>query len=503
MGCITYLNKPIPRCFCKYMLSCIHRVQMPGSVALLVAACAADLDRVCSILGVDDPLTTEPLFQHAVLGAIARAAVSEPGSDVETDALKCAIVIAEAYNMSPESIIRLDPLRVSPSFKPESVLRAAFPILNSRCNSYVDKKQVFGLRFLEFKFHVALRDNPQKLSNAVYRACVNVIEEMDTWQSTYLHVELNTAFAADLFHRLMAKYPTINTTCTRAFNELTLYFEPPTLMLGVNLGLVKVDFDFFCKFFTRPWRRSMVDYNDLLMLSKKLVDIDIPQCLDFSRPGLICCMDASIDTMILKLLRMQNCRQSQEIMTNLLRCSQFLNHDPRYVAWLIVVKNGLAPTSAEVKYCTEWLRAELFKNSAIIQQNWSYVLWLFRHSTSDTAQLVWTLVLMLKEACNMDVMNLGGLRGLYNPFMTTPAFKCLLWNHPLAVTTSMIYLREKHFKLVAEHLSGRGTYSEIIQRANARIESANEILETVKLFPLLFRTPIPARAKQVCVSFML
>lgn len=170
-------------------------------------------------------------------------------------------------------------------------------------------------------------------------------------------------------------------------------------------------------------------------------------------------------------------------------------------------RRSSTPSCAEVEFCTEWMRSELHTASLLGKASHRSVLWLFRKSTPTTAPHAWTLLLMLKDVCNMDARSLGGLGGIYHPFMSDAAMRCLMWNHPLAAT-HMIHIRELHHRVLLRSLSDGRTLSEPMFVADSRLADATAAAKVVRCVGgpemcLLFGGLLPLLARLTVKSFLM
>lgn len=475
---------------------------------LVIAAGTADLPKLRDILNHLRIGHTDLLCAlDAIDAAIAKAALSED-EGVAEDALTCAMLIANRIELEESTILRHNSSLLHNPVR-NDWFGTHFLIIHSDSFSEASKMR-FGIRYLEFKFDVALRDNPKTLTSAIENACFNLLLRGS------LHAyELQSKKMADVYLRIMDKHKVVRMACDKIFNSFAspLYNQLPrdALMLGVNTGLIKVDLKFFCSFLctgSLVSRPAEIYNDDVALLSKQLVDLDSQQSLDFNRPGVISCTDHSVDYMILDLNKCPYPILHKSIMSNLLRCRQFVEHDPRFAAWSILQKirsqHCRSPyfrfsslTSAEVWFCCEWLRSELFRNSEIAKRSSADVITLFRKSTPSTAQDVWSLVLMSKDF----ELGLDSLRSIYHPFMTDAALRCLLWNNSLCAT-SLVHIRECHYRILTQILA-RTNGNISVCNLEKQLSLATREVHIIRMFPHLFPKQLPPRARHVVVGFLL
>lgn len=472
----------------------------------------------------------------AFVGAIVRAALSEPGGEVELDALDCAISISRAIRESHEgcvedilgSLLRLDlPGSLPPAC--QGVSSCAAP--------------GFAARFVEFKFRAALsssRDDQLCPHGCLHRVCSHGCLHQVFLEVLFAHPDLPrlesvisrhlplfTPVAADLFRRLMAEHGAVRQSCELAFRVLrergpTPRMSASAFVLGVNLGFVSLDLDSFgmlvhgvlhggYSLISAHCLQALVQLSEMLaaVSSTSLSSSPpAPPRLHFNRPGIISCTDWHLDRLIDNVLdRSMGSRASSAIMGNLLRCRRFAAHDPRHAAFRIanrpahMFKNNNT-SGAEIEFCIEWMRSELLRASRLgTASGGATVLRLFRNSTPATAPQAWTLLLMLRNVCGMDARSLGGLSGIYHPSMTSAAIRCLVWNHPLAAT-HMIHIRERHYRLCVE-LVRRGQVT-----SDARLAEAAAVARLVRCvggpgMSLLFGSALPLRANTTVKDFLM
>lgn len=460
------------------------------------------------------------------MGAIMRAALSEPGSELEVAALACADAVLQSMH-SPMAqhtvadLLKLDPFNFG-------CTRLPLIFKHEYLDPHYPRPQFgssrFAVRFVEFKFSAVLNNAPHVPSCMLYLACLDALFPHESLRNViYFYLPLNSPLATDLFRRLMAKHEAVRYTCERLYStefdsvyvslSLPVGSKAAAYVLGVNLGIIKLDLGVFGEMLTWPDPpRELLQ--DMVRLSATLVDDDdvghAPPAtkprFDFNRPGAVSCTDWRIDRLLTNVLRMEK-KASDAIMANLLRCRRFAGHDPRYVALSITSRHSSKPSCAEVEFCTEWMRSQLDTASWLSKERRRSVLWLFRKSTPTTAPQAWTLLLMLKGVCGMDAGSLGALSGIYNPFMSDAAIRCLVWNHPLAATR-MIYVRERHHRILGQLLSGGHALQEPLHVANSKLAGAEAVAQVVRCVGgselcLLFGSVLPLLARMIIKSFLM
>lgn len=286
------------------------------------------------------------------MGAIMRAALSEPGSELEVSALDCADVVLQSADplLSKDDVVHL--LRLDPFLSPPTCLPLIFK------HEYPDPHRLlphfdtsrFAARFVEFKFAVALKSSHDIPSSTerLYRTCLDALFPYESRNVIYYYLLLNSPLATDLFRRLMAKHEAVRYTCERMFRSefglsgstsmcLPASCKAAAFVLGLNLGILKLDLSSFGEmldmnfltWFDPP--RHLMD--DMVRISATLVDdLAHPSATKprffFNRPGIISCTDWRLDRLVANVLRMGK-KDSDAIMTNLLRCRRFVAHDPR------------------------------------------------------------------------------------------------------------------------------------------------------------------------------
>lgn len=485
---------------------------------LVIAAGNADLSRLSEIIDGNDPNCWR-FAEDAVNVAIVNAALSEDDR-VAKDGIACAALIADRFKVSAFTII----LQELAHLNHDNVYcwaKKHFACLFSETVSQLITQQAsnkgFGLRYLEFKFNVALREYPQAFAVSIDTLEWTCFRLLKGGSMFVRDREMGSPQMIDLCWRIMAKHTKIKLALARIFEKAQSrqLLGKGALLLGVHMGFVKVDLEFFCEFFQDGLsphvsrEDSRYSYHSAAVMSRQLVDLDSEQRLDFNRPGVISFSAHAFDSAILFLLKCPDPLLLKSIMSNLLRCRKFVEHDPRFVAWSIFQRlrekvkcwgdsRFWIPTSAEIWYCCEWLRAEFFKSSEIARQSVGELPGLFIRSTVSTAQDVWSLGLMVREV-GMDVTSLKGLLSFYHPFMTKAALRCLLWNHPLS-TQNFIQIRERHYEILSRILD-EGQHGGISQLCNLSLVARE--LQVVRIFPRLFRTPLPPRARHVVIGFIL
>jgi hypothetical protein len=514
----------------------VKREKLPAMLDLVEAACRGDLPEVISCLECVRGLGTFQIRKMAFLGAIMRAALSEPGGEMEAAALDCADAVLESAagvenQTAPLSkndvvdLLGLDPF-LSHSTRLPLIFRHEYPDPHYPRPQFDTSR--FAVRFVEFKFAVALKHSHDIPSSMLYRTCLDALFPYESRNVVYYYLLLNSPLATDLFRRLLAKHELVRYTCERMFSaefglsgsteaspRLPASHKAPAFVLGVNLGMLTLDLSSFGEMLDMnsltwsPPPRHLMD--DMVRISATLVDDPAHPTatkprFDFNRPGIISCIDWRIDRLVTNVLRMEK-KDSDAIMANLLRCRRFAEHDPRYAAFSIVNRRSSTPSCAEVEFCTEWMRSELHRASWLGKASHRSVLWLFRKSTPKTAPQAWTLLLMLKDVCGMDARSLGGLCGIYHPFMSDAAMRCLVWNHPLAAT-HMIHIRERHYRVIARSLSENRLSSQPMFVADSRLADAAAVAQVVRCvggpeMSLLFGGLLPLLARLTVKSFLM
>lgn len=509
---------------------------------LVLAACRGDLPEVIFCVEATRDLgaimRAVNIRHSAFLGAIVRAALSEPGTDMEVAALKCADVVLESVKVENGTallsrndvvcLLGVDPFLSHPG-RVKSIFGHEYPDPHYPRPQFDSLR--FAIRFVEFKFAVVLKHSHNIPGSVLYRTCLNALFPYEPRNVIYYYLSPNSPLTTDLFRRLLAKHELVRYTCERMFRAefvsgpaqlsmcLPASHKVPVFVLGLNLGLLTLDLSSFGEMLDTNsltvsplHRHPFID--DMVRISATLVDdpahpTATKRRLDFNRTGIISCTDWQIDRLVTNVLRMEK-KYSDAIMANLLRYRRFAKHDPRFVAFQIMNRRSSTPSCAEVEFCTEWMRSELHRASMLGKASHSSVLWLFRNSTPTTAPQAWTLLLMLKDVCGMDAKSLAGLGGIYHPFMSDAALRCLVWNHPLA-STHVIHIRERHHRVIARYLL-EDRLSSFSARpmfvADSKLSEATAVAQVVRCVGgpemcLLFGGILPLLARLTVKSFLM
>jgi hypothetical protein len=523
-----------PGCTC----SIGHRTPDP----LGVAAFVGKIETCRWVLTKLDP----PLVNcyNSVVLAVMRAALSDPESPEEREALDCALLISAHQRGSEHAIgllnegllISFDSVGTATSTR-ELTEASTFP-WNEPHRRQIRLWPLYPDPHTISRFVVALYSVASHLPGFDNAAAHTQI--LASRILAHLSVPLPHPAVVAMMRTLMQSHPAVMRACDDFKAQLSSWPNAHG-QFGFGLGWKERSTELFILLDWLPLTipnltsvmeglvhkgRSRKSWDDatahVITLCERLVEHGssaTQQRPPFHQSGVIQCTDPEVSRLVFAVLKLPDCGVSRRALSTLMRLDRLREFDFRFVAWNLIQENTgrldlqltckdrWDSTPAEMDFVAEWLEGP---SSPHLDTYFFELRSMFRNSGPETAVRLWGLLR------RVQVESASGLN-VYHPCMTEAALRCLMWCHPLAAHR-VVDLERQHFQVTSriwervatqQPRSSRRSCSKDeswSERAQQNLRELRELASVVRCvggvsLSRLFR--IPSRAARLVLSWLL